>query len=253
MVVPAQYMRATLREIGPDKLTGKTLILCAKGIEIDTGELLSTVVRKTAPGAHVAILTGPTFAHEIANGLPAAVTLAASDLIRARDLAGMLGSKTFRPYASDDITGAEVGGAVKNVLAIACGIVSGRKYGDSARAALLTRGMNEMMRLALALGGRRETLMGMCGLGDLVLTANSMQSRNFSLGFALGEGKTLPEIMGGRTAVTEGVHTSRAVMNLIRKLNVDLPVMTAVHGLLHEGKTLEAVIEDLLSRPFGDE
>lgn len=252
LVVPAQHMRSIL-ESRRNQLKDKALVLCSKGIEIDTGELLSEIVRKTVPSANIAVLTGPTFASEIAKGLPAAVTLAAGDLDQARILAAQLGSKTFRPYASDDIIGAEVGGAVKNVLAIACGIVAGKKYGDSARAALLTRGMSEMMRLALALGGKRETLMGMCGLGDLVLTASSMQSRNFSLGFALGEGKTLNEIMGSRTAVTEGVHTARAVMNLIKGLNIDLPVMTSVYGLLHDNLSVKDVIDNLLSRPFGDE
>lgn len=251
MVVPAQYTRHILREAGD--LSGKTLVLCSKGIEIETGKLLSEVVREVAPKSGIAILTGPTFAREIAQGLPAAVTLAAENMDHARDLSAALGSKTFRPYASSDIIGAEVGGAVKNVLAIACGIVAGKKYGDSARAALLTRGMSEMMRLAIALGGKRETLMGMCGLGDLVLTANSMQSRNFSLGSALGEGKTLNEIMAGRTAVTEGVHTAKAVKNLTQHLNIDLPIMSGIYGLLHDGKKIDEVIETLLSRPFGDE
>ncbi len=253
LVVPAQYLRGILKEAGEGLLNGKTLVLCAKGIEIETGELLSTIVNETTPGARVAVLTGPTFAREIAQGLPAAVTVAAYTIAAARELAGMLGSKTFRPYASDDIVGAEIGGAAKNVLAIACGIVAGKKYGDSARAALLTRGMSEMMRLNEALGGKRETLMGMCGLGDLVLTATSMQSRNFSLGYALGEGRTLAEIMNSRTAVTEGVHTARAVKNLMRTLNVDLPVMDAIHSLLHEGRDVETVIDNLLSRDFRDE
>lgn len=251
MVVPAQYTRHTLREAGD--LSGKTLVLCSKGIEIETGKLLSEVVREEAPKSRIAILTGPTFAREIAQGLPAAVTLATDTMDHARELTNLLGSKKFRPYASDDVTGAEVGGAIKNVLAIACGIVAGKKYGDSARAALLTRGMSEMTRLAIALGGKRETLMGMCGLGDLVLTANSMQSRNFSLGSALGEGKTLTEIMAGRTAVTEGVHTAKAVKNLMQRMNIDLPIMSGIHGLLHEGKEIDEVIETLLSRPFGDE
>jgi len=251
LVVPAQYLRSTLKSAGD--LSRKTLVLCGKGIEIETGELLSEIVREVTPQSRLAVLTGPSFAREIALGLPAAVTVAADDIESARSLSNLLGSKTFRPYASSDVTGAEVGGAVKNVLAIACGIIAGKKYGDSARAALLTRGMSEMTRLALALGGKRETLMGMCGLGDLVLTATSMQSRNFSLGFALGEGKTLEEIMGSRTAVTEGVHTARAVMNLVRKLDIDLPIMTAIHGILHEGKQVDQVINDLLSRPFNDE
>jgi glycerol-3-phosphate dehydrogenase (NAD(P)+) len=253
LVVPAQYLRAMLNEIGADALAGKTLVLCAKGIEIETGELLSAIVRDCAPKANIAILTGPTFAAEIARGLPAAVTIAADDIERARELSGLLGSKTFRPYASSDVIGAEVGGAVKNVLAIACGVIAGKKYGDSARAALLTRGMSEMMRLGEALGGRRETLMGMCGLGDLVLTANSMQSRNFSLGYALGEGRKLADILGARTAVTEGVHTARAVHNLAARLKIELPVMSAVYAILHEGHDVSDVVDALLSRPFGDE
>lgn len=251
LVVPAQYLRNTLKSAGD--LDGKTLVLCGKGIEIETGELLSEIVREVSPKSKIAILTGPSFAKEIALGLPAAITIAADDIGTARELSALLGSKTFRPYASSDVIGAEVGGAVKNVLAIACGIIAGKKWGDSARAALLTRGLGEMMRLALALGGKRETLMGMCGLGDLVLTATSMQSRNFSLGYALGEGKTLEEILSARTAVTEGVYTARAVMKLVQKLKIDLPVMTAIYGILHEGKKVDDAINDLLSRPFGDE
>jgi len=253
LVTPAQHTRSVLQSIGAEKLAGKNLVLCAKGIEIETGELLSVIVREVAPDATVAVLTGPTFAREIAKGLPSAVTVAAPDIATARALANDLGSKAFRPYASDDVAGAEVGGAIKNVLAIACGIVAGKQYGDSARAALLTRGMSEMMRMALALGGRRETLMGMCGMGDLVLTANSMQSRNFSLGYALGEGKTQADVLSTRTAVTEGVHTARAAKNLMLKLKIDLPVMSAVHAILHEGQDVNTVIDALLSRPFGDE
>jgi len=253
LVTPAQHTRSVLQSIGAEKLAGKNLVLCAKGIEIETGELLSVIVHEVAPDATVAVLTGPTFAREIAKGLPSAVTVAAPDIATARALANDLGSKAFRPYASDDVAGAEVGGAIKNVLAIACGIVAGKQYGDSARAALLTRGMSEMMRMALALGGRRETLMGMCGMGDLVLTANSMQSRNFSLGYALGEGKTQADVLNTRTAVTEGVHTARAAKNLMQKLKIDLPVMSAVHAVLHEGQNVNTVIDTLLSRPFGDE
>ncbi|MBU6235757.1 MAG: NAD(P)-dependent glycerol-3-phosphate dehydrogenase [Alphaproteobacteria bacterium] len=253
LVTPAQHTRSVLQQIGTDKLAGKTLVLCAKGIEIETGELLSDIVREITPQSTIAVLTGPTFAREIAMGLPSAVTVAAPSLETARKLAQQLGSKNFRPYASDDVIGAEVGGAVKNVLAIACGIVAGKQYGDSARAALLTRGMSEMMRLAIALGGRKETLMGMCGMGDLVLTANSMQSRNFSLGYLVGEGKTPADVLSSRTAVTEGVHTAKAVKNLMKRLSVELPVMSAVFAILHEGKNVDTTIDALLSRPFGDE
>lgn len=253
LVTPAQHTRSVLQSIGAEKLAGKNLVLCAKGIEIETGKLLSVIVREVAPKSTVAVLTGPTFAKEIAQGLPSAVTVAAPSIDAARDLSKNLGSKTFRPYASDDVTGAEVGGAIKNVLAIACGIVAGKKLGDSARAALLTRGMSEMMRLALALGGRRETLMGMCGMGDLVLTATSMQSRNFSLGFAMGEGKLPADVLNSRTAVTEGVHTAKAVKKLTDTLGIHLPVMAAVYALLHEGRDVNTVVGELLARPFGDE
>lgn len=253
VVTPAQHMRTTLAALGPKALAGKTIILCAKGIEIETGALLSHIVMAMAPEAHVAVLSGPTFAADIARGLPCAVTLAAPTMDAARTLAAALGTKTFRPYASDDVVGAEIGGAIKNVIAIACGIVMGRAYGDSARAALLTRGMSEMMRLALAMGGRRETLMGMCGLGDLMLTASSMLSRNFSLGVALGEGQSLKEIMAGRNSVAEGVHTARAVVGVARSLGLELPVLEAVNSLLHDGQPVEAVINQLLARPFTDE
>ncbi len=253
LVTPAQHTRSVLQTIGADVLAGKHLVLCAKGIEIETGELLSKIVKSVAPKSTVAVLTGPTFAREIAQGLPSAVTVAAPSMEVARGLAQNLGSKNFRPYASDDIAGAEIGGAVKNVLAIACGIVAGKHYGDSARAALLTRGMSEMMRIALALGGKRETLMGMCGMGDLVLTANSMQSRNFSLGYALGEGKTQADVLSSRTAVTEGVHTAKAVKSLMRTLGIDLPIMSAVHAILHDNQDVDTTINALLARPFADE
>jgi glycerol-3-phosphate dehydrogenase (NAD(P)+) len=228
-------------------------VLCAKGIEIETGQLLSKIVKEEAPEATLAILTGPTFAREIAMGLPSAITIAAHSIETARNLTEKLGSKTFRPYATDDVTGAEVGGAIKNVLAIACGIVAGKHYGDSARAALLTRGMSEMVRIAESLGGRRETLFGMCGMGDLVLTATSMQSRNFSLGFALGEGRAKGEVLDTRTAVTEGVHTAKAVKNLMHTLGLDLPIMSAIYAILHEGHDVDATINALLARPFSDE
>jgi glycerol-3-phosphate dehydrogenase (NAD(P)+) len=250
LVTPAQHTRTVLKNINTKD---KTLVLCAKGIEIETGQLLSKIVKEEAPEATLAILTGPTFAREIAMGLPSAITIAAHSIETARNLTEKLGSKTFRPYATDDVTGAEVGGAIKNVLAIACGIVAGKHYGDSARAALLTRGMSEMVRIAESLGGRRETLFGMCGMGDLVLTATSMQSRNFSLGFALGEGRAKGEVLDTRTAVTEGVHTAKAVKNLMHTLGLNLPIMSAIYTILHEGHDVDATINALLARPFSDE
>jgi len=250
VVVPAQHLRKTLKDIAD--LEGKQLVLCAKGIEIETGDLLTEIVHNLT-GLEASVLTGPTFAAEIARGLPCAVTIASATMDEARALSNALGSKTFRPYASDDRISAELGGAVKNVLAIACGIAAGKKYGDSARAALLTRGMREMIRLATKMGGKPETLMGMCGLGDLVLTANSMQSRNFSLGVALGEGKSLDEILSARNSVTEGVHTARAIAKLTEKYGLDLPIIQGVDAMLHQGRSADAVIQDILSRPFADE
>jgi glycerol-3-phosphate dehydrogenase (NAD(P)+) len=252
LVVPAQYLRATLASIDPAQLAGKPLVLCAKGIEIETGELLTDIVRDVA-GIEASVLTGPTFAGEIARGLPCAVTIASKTMDEARHLSAALGSKTFRPYASDDRVGAEIGGAVKNVIAIAAGIAAGKGYGDSARAALITRGLAEMTRLAVKLGGRKETLMGMCGIGDLVLTANSMQSRNFSLGHALGMGQTLAAVLGERNSVTEGVYTARAVAGLAEKHALDLPIIQGVDAMLHHGRSPDDVIADILARPFADE
>lgn len=253
LVTPAQHLRSTLNALGPEKLAGKTVVLCAKGIEIETGRLLSDIVAETAPLAECAVLSGPCFAREIALSLPSAATLAASTMDKARALSAAISTPTFRTYASDDVKGAEIGGAVKNVIAIACGVVHGRGLGDSARAALLTRGMVEIMRLAAALGARRETLFGMCGLGDLMLTASSLQSRNYSLGFALGEGKSAEEILGERIAVTEGVPTAKAVVRLAASLGVDMPIVQAVYAMVYDHVPVERVMQDLLSRPLIDE
>ncbi|HEY8964052.1 MAG TPA: NAD(P)H-dependent glycerol-3-phosphate dehydrogenase [Alphaproteobacteria bacterium] len=250
LVVPAQHLRKTLKDIAD--LEGKTLVLCAKGIEIETGDLLTDIVHNLT-GLEASVLTGPTFASEIARGMPCAVTIASANLEDARRLSNVLGSKTFRPYASDDRIGAELGGAVKNVIAIASGVCAGKGYGESARAALITRGLAEMMRLALKMGGKRETLMGMCGLGDLVLTASSMQSRNFSLGHALGKGQSLEDILGSRNSVTEGVSTARAVAKLATDHHLDLPIIFGIDAMLHQGRAADLVIDDILSRPFGDE
>jgi glycerol-3-phosphate dehydrogenase (NAD(P)+) len=185
--------------------------------------------------------------------MPTAVTLAAGDLALAKSFRAALGTRSFRPYLSDDPVGAEIGGAVKNVLAIACGIVVGRKLGDNARAALITRGLAEMVRLAIAKGGKAETLMGLSGLGDLVLTCTAIQSRNHSLGVALGEGRSLAEILGGRRSIAEGVDTAAAVAALAARLGVEMPIVAAVDAILHRGAAIDATIESLLSRPFRSE
>jgi glycerol-3-phosphate dehydrogenase (NAD(P)+) len=198
----------------------------------------------------MAVLSGPTFAAEVARGLPTAVTLATREPELGADLVAALGSRGFRPYLSDDPVGAEVGGAVKNVVAIACGIVSGRRMGDNARAALITRGLAEIVRLGVAMGGRAETLMGLSGLGDLTLTCSAMQSRNYSLGVALGEGRALEEILAERNTVAEGVFSAAAVTALARRLAVDMPIAAAVDQVLNRGADLDETIQELLARPF---
>jgi glycerol-3-phosphate dehydrogenase (NAD(P)+) len=202
------------------------------------------------PQTPLAVLSGPTFAAEVANGLPTAITLAASDAALGQNLINAIGTREFRPYLSDDVAGAQIGGAVKNVMAIACGIVMGRGFGDNARAALITRGLAEMVRLALAKGGKPETLMGLSGLGDLTLTCSSTQSRNHSLGLALGKGEKLADYVAGRRSVAEGVSSSAAAAALAKTLKVDMPIVGAVDAILHHDAAINEVIEALLTRPF---
>jgi glycerol-3-phosphate dehydrogenase (NAD(P)+) len=253
LVAPAQHLRAMAAALAPSLTAATPVVVCAKGIEEASGALLSEVVAATLPRSPLALLSGPTFAAEVARGLPTAVTLACADAELGRRLIAALGTRTFRPYLSDDVVGAEIGGAVKNVLAIACGIVRGRGLGDNARAALITRGLAEMVRLALAKGGRAETLMGLSGLGDLVLTCSSLQSRNHSLGVALGEGRSLAAILAERRSVAEGVTSAAAAVALARRLDVEMPITEAVDAILHGGAAVDAAIDALLSRPFRSE
>lgn len=253
LAVPAQTLRGFAGEIRSALPDAAPIVIAAKGIEISTGLLPSDVLAELLPGWPLAILSGPNFASEIARGLPAASTLACADAAIGATLVQRLGRPTFRPYLSDDVIGAQIGGAVKNVLAIACGIVIGRKLGDNARAALITRGLAEMSRLGLALGAKRETLMGLSGLGDLVLTCSGHQSRNLSLGVALGEGRTLEQIMGARRTVAEGVHTARAIEALAGKHGVEMPICAAVDAVLHKDAGIDAALAALLARPFTTE
>lgn len=246
---PAQHIRATL-ETMKDALTGKAFIICAKGIEVETGDLMSEVAEQVIPNAKVGVLSGPTFASEISRGLPCAVTLAMKNKSLGEKIVDYMGSRTLRTYLTDDVIGAQVGGAVKNVIAIASGVVIGRKMGESARCALVTRGLAEMGRLASALGAKKSTLMGMCGVGDMMLTCSSMQSRNFSLGVALGKGKTLEEILGERIAVTEGVYTAEALRIMATNNAVDMPISRAVNDFLNVHVPIDEVIEKLLDRPL---
>ena len=253
LAVPAQHLRQVSARLIPHLARNAILVLCAKGIEVGSGKLMTEILAETAPGIPVAVLSGPTFAAEVAAGKPTAVTLACPDEIRGRELVTTLGSATLRPYLSDDLIGAQIGGAVKNVIAIACGIVEGRRLGDNARAALMTRGLAEIMRLGAALGGKRETLMGLSGLGDLSLTCNGIQSRNMSLGVALGRGKPLAEVLGSRRSIAEGVPTAAAVRALAEKRGVEMPIVGAVDAIVHHGADITRTIAAVLERPFRSE
>ena len=254
LVTPAQYMRAnleTLKELGLSKDT--PLVVCSKGIEIATGKLLSQVMEETLGDCSYAILTGPTFASEIARGMPSAATLAAKSLDKAQAIQEILSSRSLRLYASQDLIGTQIGGAVKNVIAIACGAIDGLELGESARAALITRGLAEMSRLTKAMGGQKETLMGMCGIGDMMLTCNSMQSRNFSLGVMLGQGRSLQDILSSRHSVTEGVYTAEALMALAKKNAIDMPISEAVYRCIQGETTIKEAVERMLERPLKPE
>ncbi len=253
LVAPAQYVRETCKQLKAIWHDGTPILVCAKGIELDSGQIMSEVLEEELPGVMIGILSGPTFATEVAHGLPSACTLAMHDMDKAMEIGKTIGSDRFRIYASDDVIGAQIGGAVKNVLAIASGMASGKGFGDNARAALITRGISELVRLAVVKGAKPETLMGLSGMGDLTLTCNSMQSRNFSLGFALGQGQQLNDILNSRKAVTEGVFTARSVCKLAARLKVEMPICTAVNQVLNEGADINTVVEDLLSRPFKEE
>ncbi len=249
-VTPAQHLAAVL---GAMPAHPRDLVLCSKGIEAGTGRLMNHVARDAAPGSAVAVLSGPTFAYEVAAGLPTAVTLACSGRTEQWErLAPAIARPAFRPYYSDDVTGAEIGGAVKNVLAIACGVVDGLGLGQNARAALIARGYAEMLRFGEALGAERDTLAGLCGLGDLVLTCSSTASRNFSLGKALGEGGDPAALMADRRTVAEGAHTAPVLTELAARHAVAMPIVTAVYRLL-QGAPARTIVAELLARPLGPE
>ncbi len=250
LVTPAQHLGGVLAGLpaGP-----RDLVLCAKGIEAGSGRLMSEVARDAAPHGEIAVLSGPTFAHEVAAGLPTAVTLACGGgRPQWERLSAAIARPSFRPYYSEDVVGAEIGGAVKNVLAIACGVVEGLGLGQNARAALIARGYAEMMRFGEALGAERDTLAGLCGLGDLVLTCTSTSSRNFSLGKALGEGRSADELMADRRTVAEGAHTAPVLVELAARHGVTMPITLAVYHLL-QGSPAGEVVSDLLARPLTSE
>ena len=249
-VPPAQHMRATLTALAPYARDRLPVVLCAKGVEQGSLKLMTEVLAETLPSAAPAVLSGPSFAGEVARGLPCAETLACPDEDLGLEIAQALAGPAFRPYLADAMIGAEAGGAVKHVLAIACGVVEGRGLGRSAHAGVITRGFAELTRLAVALGGKAETVAGLCGLGDLVLTCSSHQSRNMSVGLALGAGKTLEEALAGKLSVAEGVASAPAVRQLAARLRVETPICEAVAAILAGEVDIDTAIEGLLSRPI---
>jgi glycerol-3-phosphate dehydrogenase (NAD(P)+) len=249
-VTPAQHLRAMATKLKTHISDKTAMVICSKGIEVTSGKLLHQVLEDVLPNNPIAILSGPTFAIEVARGQPCALTLACRDIAVAKEIANAIATPTFRPYQSDDIVGAQIGGAVKNVLAIATGIVSGLALGENARAAVITRGLAEMARFGDMYGAEQETLMGLSGLGDLVLTCSSTQSRNMSLGKAIGEGRTLQDIMQERNSVAEGAHTVEIVHKIASEKSIDMPITAAVHAILKEGKDVKSVMNELLARPI---
>jgi glycerol-3-phosphate dehydrogenase (NAD(P)+) len=250
LVTPAQHLRVILLQLPKSHIP---FILCSKGIEAGSAMLMSEVLSYLRPETPFAVLSGPTFAHEVAAGLPTAVTLACEDRALGQELSRLIATPSFRPYLSDDVTGAEIGGAVKNVLAIACGVVDGAGLGLNARAALIARGFAEMQRYGLARGARAETMAGLSGLGDLVLTCNSENSRNFSLGRGLGQGKSARELLADRRTVAEGASTAPILLESAQMLGVEMPIVTAVCTLLEGRASVPDVIAALLSRPLRPE
>ncbi len=249
-VPPAQHMRSVLSTLKPHLDAQSRVVLCAKGVERGSLALMTDVLAEEIPDLTPAVLSGPGFAKDVARGLPTATTIASPDADLAQAIVATIGLPTFRPYIADDLIGAEIGGAVKNVIAIACGVADGRKLGDGARAALITRGFAELTRLGLAMGGKAETLSGLCGLGDLVLTCASLTSRNTSLGAALGQGRALAEILAERNSVAEGMESAPAVVALAAKHNVEMPICAAVDAIVNERIGIDDAIAALLSRPF---
>ena len=250
LVTPAQHLRSVAGRL---PRSSRPLILCSKGIEDKSGLLMHEVAREVQPEAPIAVLSGPTFAHEVAAGLPTAVTLAVEDKALGESLAQRVARPFFRPYLTTDVAGAEIGGAVKNVLAIACGIVEGRRLGLNARAALISRGFAEMTRFGIAKGARPETLAGLAGLGDLVLTCSSTSSRNFSLGKGIGEGARPAELLADRLTVAEGAFTAPILKREADRIGVDMPITGAVCALLSGEASVEAVVGRLLARPIRSE
>lgn len=250
---PAQHMRSVTAQLAPVLKPGTPVVSCSKGVERGSCALMSQVIGATLPASPVAVLSGPSFANEIAVDLPTGVTLACADLALGKRLSHAIGTLRFRTYLTDDVIGTHLGGVLKNVLAIACGIALGKKFGNSARSALVARGLAETARLGLAMGARLETFMGLSGVGDMNLSCNSPSSRNMSLGIALGEGRRLRDVLGERVTVQEGVHSAEGVAALASRHHVEMPITAAVDRILNHGAGVDETIERLLSHPYGFE
>lgn len=253
MVTPTQTYRNILNSFEKHLTKDHILILCSKGVEHGTASLLGEITEELLPGTHYAILSGPNFAIDIVASKPAATTLACKDIGLAEDLQNLIAAPHFRPYITDDVIGTQIAGAIKNVIAIACGIANGMNMGDSARASLVTRGLAEIARLGEAMGAQKDTFLGMCGIGDMMLTCSSETSRNFSLGVSLGKGNTLQDILKSRKTVTEGVHTAQSAMLLAQRYNVDMPICDSINQCLNHGMQLADVLENMLNRPLKPE
>jgi glycerol-3-phosphate dehydrogenase (NAD(P)+) len=252
-VVPTQFSRSVWEQMAGTFPQGVPLVNAAKGIEIATGQLLHEVMAQVLPQARGCMLSGPGFALEIAKGLPTAYVIASADSAQSQQLAELLSAPTFRLYHSADMIGTAIGGAVKNVIAIASGMVEGRGLGSNARAALVTRGLAEIARFNAALGGRNETMAGLAGVGDLMLTATSAQSRNYSLGIELGKGRTLTEILGARCTVSEGVYTVKACCKIAEEKNINMPICQTLDAVLEGRMDISAAISTLMNRPVKEE
>jgi glycerol-3-phosphate dehydrogenase (NAD(P)+) len=250
LVTPAQTIRDILISLKPHIRSESYLVLCSKGIEIKSGLLMSEVVAEIMPDQSPSVLSGPSFAHDVALNLPVAATFASAEITRSRWLASSLGNNHLRLYPSDDIMGVEIAGALKNVLAIAAGISTSMGFGESARAALISRGITEVAKLGMAKGARIDTFLGLAGLGDLLLSCTSSQSRNMSLGLEIGKGRSLDHIMKEGSPLTEGVYTAKAVLTMAKSYDLELPLCQAVYRILHERKPIHEEIEELLSRPL---
>ncbi len=250
---PAQHTRSVTTQLRPFLPQGVPVVTCSKGLERGTSALMSQVIAETLPAAPCAVLSGPSFAADIAVDRPAGVTLACADPVLGERLTREIGNPRFRVYLSDDLIGAQISGVMKNVMAIACGIVTGRKLGDSMRAMMVARGLAETVDLGLALGARLETFLGLCGFGDIDLSCNSPQSRNMSLGIALGEGRRLADVLGERITVQEGVFSAGAVVALAGRLGVDMPIARMMDQILNHGADPDQKLAELLALPFGVE